>query len=298
MRMARLGSVEVFLEVAKTRRFSAAAKRLGLSASAVSAAVRNLEEHLGLALLTRTTRSVALTDAGQRFFEAASTSFAQLESAFASAREQAGTPAGRLRINLPALVFQPVIAPRLASFVERYPRIELECVCDDTLADIVEQGFDAGVRPRETVARDMLAVRLYPPVRYLVASAPAYYQRRGVPKRPEELVDHNCIVMRFGRGSRYDEWEFASRRREYKVKVTGSVVVNDFAAQTAAAVGAGGLIYQAEHVIAAEVARGELVACLEGYQVESEGYFLYFPKHARAEPKLRAFVDHFSHARA
>jgi DNA-binding transcriptional LysR family regulator len=296
MRFARLGGVEVFLTVAKTRHFGEAAKLLGLSPSAVSAAVRNLEEQLGLALLARTTRSVALTEAGQLFFEAASSSFALLENAFTAARQQAGTPVGRLRINLPALVFQPVIAPRLASFVEKYPRIELECVCDDTLADIVEQGFDAGVRPRETVAKDMLAVRLHPPVRYLVAAAPAYYQRHGVPKRPEELIDHNCIVMRFGRGARYDEWEFSARRREYKVKVSGSLIVNDFAAQTAAAVGAGGLIYQAEHVIAAELSRAELAPCLEAHQVTSDGYFLYFPKHARNEPKLRAFVDHFSHA--
>lgn len=294
MRLAQLGGVEVFLTVAKTGRFAEAAKQLGLSPSAVSAAVRNLEAHLGLGLLMRTTRSVALTEAGKRFFETASSSFALLENAFASAREVAGTPAGSLRINLSALVFQAVVAPRLAGFVELYPRIELECVCDDTLTDIVSQGFDAGVRPREMVAKDMLAVRLYPPVRYVVAAAPAYYARHGRPQRPEELVDHNCIVMRFGRGSRYDEWEFSARRHEYKVKVAGSLIVNDFAAQTSAAVAAAGLLYQAKHVIDAELARGELAPCLEGYQVQSEGYFLYFPKRARTEPKLRAFVDHFS----
>lgn len=293
MRLPELNGVEIFLEVARGRSFASASKRFGLTPSAVSAAVRKLEEHLGAALLTRTTRSVALTDTGRAFFDQADSAFGQLESAFEEARGQAGEPSGLLRINLPQVVFEPVIAPRLRAFVERYPRIKLECIVDDAISDIVSQGFDAGVRARERVARGMVAVRLYGRVRYVVAAAPAYYERAGTPHKPADLLSHRCIVMRFSAGNSYDDWEFAGRRGDFKVSVESHLVVNDFPAMNQAALAGAGLIYQAEHVIADHLASGRLRECLARHSATSEGYFLYFPKRLQRDPKLRAFIDHF-----
>ncbi len=293
MRLAQLSGVELFLAVAEDLNFAAAAKRLGLSASAVSAAVRKLEQHLGAPLLTRTTRSVALTESGRRFYERAIASFEQLEAAFDEARAQADTPAGTLRINLPSVVFEPVIAPRLESFMARYPSVQLECVVDDEITDIVAQGFDAGVRAREQVASGMVAVRLYPKIRYVVAGAPAYFERAGMPQRPADLLAHRCILMRFGRGSTYSDWEFAGKSGELKVSVKPALIVNDFPAVNQAAVAGAGLLYNAEHVVQRELAEGTLRECLSRYSVYSEGYFLYFPRRLRHEPKLRAFIDHF-----
>lgn len=293
MRLPELNGVELFLEVARELSFASASKRFGLTPSAVSAGVRKLEEHLGAALLTRTTRSVALTDAGRAFFEQADAAFGQLEAAFEAARGQAGEPSGVLRINLPQVVFGPVIAPRLRSFFERYPRIKLECVVEDAISDIVSLGFDAGIRARERVARGMVAVRLYPKVRYVVAASPDYFERAGVPQRPADLLGHRCIVMLFSAGNRYADWEFAGKSGDFKVSVESHLVVNDFPAMNQAAVAGAGLIYQAEHVLADELARGQLRECLARYSATSEGYFLYFPRRLQREPKLRAFIEHF-----
>jgi DNA-binding transcriptional LysR family regulator len=293
MRLAQLNGVELFLEVAQASSFGAAAKRFGLSASAVSAAIRKLEEHLGTTLLTRTTRSVAMTETGKVFFEQAAAAFGQLEAAFETAQSQAGAPSGLLRINLPQVVFEPVIAPRLASFLARYPSVQLECVIDDAITDIVSQGFDAGVRARERVARGMVAVRLYPKIRYVVAAAPSYLERVGTPQKPADLLEHRCVVMRFAPGNAYDDWEFGSKSGDFKVSVKSCLRVNDFPAMTQAALAGAGLIYQAEHVLARELASGALVECLHRFSAYSEGYFLYFPQRLQYDPKLRAFIDHF-----
>ena len=293
MRLSQLSGVELFLAVAQELNFAAAAKRFGLSPSAVSAAVRKLEEHLGVALLTRTTRSVSLTETGRQFYERAESSFEELEAAFEAARAQSGTPTGSLRINLPSVVFDPVIAPRLESFVTRYPNLLLECVIDDEISDIVSQGFDAGVRAREQVATGMVAVRLYPKIRYVVAGAPSYFDRAGTPQKPADLLHHHCILMRFGRGSTYSDWEFAGKSAELKVSVKASLIANDFSAVTRAAVAGAGLMYNAEHVIQRELQAGTLRECLARYSVFSEGYFLYFPRRQLNEPKLRAFIEHF-----
>jgi DNA-binding transcriptional LysR family regulator len=293
MRLSDLNGVEIFVAVARASSFAAAARRFGLTPSAVSAAVRKLEEHLGAALLTRTTRSVALTDTGRAFFDQADAAFGQLESAFTAARSQALEPSGLLRINLPQVVFEPVIAPRLRSFFDRYPSIRLECVVEDALADIVAQGFDAGVRARERVARGMVAVRLYPPIRYVVAGSPAYFERAGMPKIPADLLAHRCIVMRFSSGNLYDDWEFAGKSGDFKVAVDSHLLVNDFPAMTQAAVAGAGLIYQAEHVVKRELENRQLWECLSRHSATSEGYFLYFPRRLQHDPKLRAFIDHF-----
>jgi DNA-binding transcriptional LysR family regulator len=293
MRLGELNGVELFLAVARELSFGVAAKRLGLSASAVSSGVRKLEEHLGAPLLTRTTRSVALTQAGQVFFERADASFGELEQAFELARGAGRVPSGALRVNLPQVVFEPVIAPRLADFFGRYPAIQLECVIDDEISDIVSQGFDAGVRAREQVARGMVTVRLHPKVRYVVAAPPRSFERTDTPRKPAELLAHRAIVTRFGRGGVYDDWEFSMQSGEVKVTVKPALIVNDVPAQVLAALGGAGLIYQAEHVLRRELASGALVECLARHSVSSEGYFLYFPRRLQHEPKLRAFIDHF-----
>ncbi len=293
MRLAELNGVELFLAVARELSFAVAAKRFGLTPSAVSAAVRKLEEHLGASLLTRTTRSVALTDAGRAFFEQADAAFGQLEAAFQGARGRASAPSGLLRINLPQVVFGPVIAPRLRAFFERYPQVQLECIVDDSLTDIVSQGFDAGVRAREQVARGMVAVRLHPKIRYVVAGSPDYFERAGVPQKPADLLEHRCVVMRFSAGNSYEDWEFAGKGGDFKVSVKRSLVVNDFPALTQAALAGAGLLYQAEHVLERELESGQLRECLARYSAYSEGYFLYFPRRLQHDPKLRAFIEHF-----
>jgi DNA-binding transcriptional LysR family regulator len=293
MRLAHLGGIELFLAVARDLSFGTAAKRFGLTPSAVSSAVRKLEAHLGVALLMRTTRSVALTETGRQFYERAEASFESLEVAFEAARAQSGVPSGPLRINLPSVVFEPVIAPRLEAFVTRYPNVQLECVIDDEISDIVSQGFDAGVRAREQVASGMVAVRLYPKIRYVVAGAPSYFARAGVPQKPADLLGHRCLLMRFGRGRAYDGWEFASKTGDVKVSVEASFIANDAAAITHAAVAGAGLLYNAEHVVRRELDAGTLVECLPRHSAWSDGYFLYFPRHRQNEPKLRAFIDHF-----
>jgi DNA-binding transcriptional LysR family regulator len=170
---------------------------------------------------------------------------------------------------------------------------QTRCVVDDAISDIVSQGFDAGIRARERVARGMVAVRLYPKVRYVVAASPDYFERAGVPQKPAELLSHRCIVMLFSAGNRYDDWEFAGKNGDFKVSVESHLIVNDFPAMTQAAVAGAGLIYQAEHVLSDELASGRLRECLARHSATSDGYFLYFPKRLQRDPKLRAFIDHF-----
>ena len=282
-----------FLRVAERRSFTAAAAELGVSAAAVSHSIRQLEARVGVALFARTTRDVALTEAGRRFLELARPGAAQIEEAFAAAQSLGGTPSGLLRLTVPRVVLASIIEPVLAGFCDAYPQVEVEIAVGDQLVNIVEQGFDAGIRVGEMIAADMVAVRLMPPFRYCVVGAPAYLAQHGRPARPEDLRQHRCINFRQPtRGTLY-RWEFEEPGgREIEIAVAGQVVTNDSGVMMMMAVKGKGLAYTLDPNAAPLVAEGKLERVLEPFCPSSPGFFLYFPSRAQVMPKLRAFIDY------
>jgi len=282
-----------FLLVAERRSFTAAAAELGVTAAAVSYSIKQLEARVGVALFARTTRDVALTEAGLRFLELARPGAVQIEQAFAAARSLGSEPAGLLRLNLPRVALAGIIEPLLDGFCAAYPQVELEIAVSDQLVNIVEQGFDAGIRVGEMLEADMVAVRLLPSFRYCVVAAPSYLREHGTPERPEELRQHRCINYRQPtRGTLY-RWEFTdSDGREMEIAVSGRIITNDSGVMMMAAVKGKGLAYTLDPTAAPLVAQGKLQRVLEPYCPSSPGFFLYFPSRAQVMPKLRAFIDY------
>lgn len=279
-----------FFAVAELQSFAAAAARLGVSSSAVSQAVRALESRLGAPLLVRTTRSVRLTETGARLFAAAGQPWRELETALAAVRsgEVAG---GTVRLTVPRIAVPGVVAPALARLRERYPALHAEVVVDDRLVDIIEEGVDAGIRLGEMVAREMVAVRVSSPFRFVIVGSPAYLRRAGVPHRPSDLLAHQCIGYRGQSTGELYRWELERRGRTVQVQVSGAVVTNDAAMMIHAAMAGLGLAY-VDEVTAAPYLRGKaLQVVLEEYAAATPGYFLYFPRRARAQAKIRALID-------
>lgn len=287
-----------FLRVAEHRNFRAAATELGISPSALSQTVKNLEASLGVALLSRTTRSVGLTEAGALFLEQLRPSAEGMRKAFEAVETFAGSPSGLLRINAPHGVVPFLLDPILDGFAKAYPQVEIELFADDGLTDIVKEGFDAGVRLGELLQADMVAVRLSPPFRYCVAASPAYLDAHGSPLRPEDLRTHRCIRFRQTTSGSIYRWEFQENDREFEISVDGPLIVNDTSVQTAAALRGAGLTYTAEPIVAPHVEAGRLRMVLEEFCPVSPGIFLYYPSRAQALPKLRAFVQHMRKAAA
>jgi len=278
-----------FLAVAERKSFAAAAAVLGVSPSAVSQAVRALEEQLAVALLVRTTRSVRLTDAGAKLVAQAAPAVRQIDDAFAGVRDDVAS--GTLRINVPHIAVPGVIAPALPRLRARYPALSIDVVVEDRLADIVAEGYDAGVRLGEHVEREMVAIRVSPPFDFVVVGAPAYLKARGTPSHPRELVDHDCIGYRGPTSGLLYRWEFARRGKELAIAVTGSIVATDTALMVDAARQGLGLAYVDEHSAAPHLAAKRLVRVLADFAPRVPGFFLYFPRSARAQPKLRALID-------
>jgi DNA-binding transcriptional LysR family regulator len=286
-----LDGVAIFLRVASRRSFTAAAADLGISPSAVSQAVRALETRLGVALLTRTTRDVTPTEAGERFLAQAVPAATLLQEAFAAARQLGGEPSGLLRLNVPRVVVDWLLAPILDRFHARYPAVQVEIHVDDRLSNIVADGFDAGIRLGEYLEADMTAVRLTEPFPAMVVASPAYLEARGRPERPEDLRRHACINFRqSARGTLY-RWEFEEDGREFDIAVTGPVITNDAGIYVDAALKGLGLAYSLGPIVAPLVAAGRLEAVLQRFCPETPGMFLYFPGRAQALPKLRAFIE-------
>jgi DNA-binding transcriptional LysR family regulator len=289
--LGQLNGLEVFVTVAEKRGFSAAARGLGISASAASQAVRALEERLGVALLVRTTRSVNLTEAGQQLLARVAPALGETHAALRDVKQALGRVQGTFkltvgRVNVP-LVVEPLLGPLLAD----YPELTIEVSVNDRFVDIVKEGFDAGIRLEEAIEPDLAAVRLLPPFRLLVVGAPSYLARCGRPKTPRDLLDHDCITYRLpGTGSTY-RWELERAGREEQVAVTGRIVCNDSTLMRRAALDGLGLAYLLEPEAAPLVARGELEIVLEDYAPRVPGLFLYFARGAERQPKLRAFID-------
>lgn len=286
-----LSGLGALLAVAEKRSFTAAAVVLGVTPSAVSQTVSALERRVGVRLLQRTTRSVGLTEAGARFVARLKPALDGVHEAFESLGELRDRPAGVLRLNLPRLGYVQVLAPKLAAFMQAYPEIELDVHVDDAFADIVEQGFDAGIRIGEMVEPEMIGVRVSADLRMLVVGSPAYFATHPRPAHPRELHAHDCInYRRRTRGSVY-RWEFTERAKDFEIGVKGRLLVNDADLMLDAALDGLGLAYLLETSVAEHVRAGRLVSVLSDFSTPFPGFFLYYPSRAHLAPKLQALVD-------
>jgi len=288
---APFAQLQAFLAAARLHSFSSAARELGVSRSAVSQAVRQLEEQLGVVLLARTTRSVALTAAGQRLVEGVGPALTQVHGALTQVSAKPGEIVGRLKLSVPRSAVPFVIEPVLPAFRARHPRIELEVVVEERFVDIVAEGYDAGVRLSESIERDMVQVRLTDPFRFVVVGAPSYLARHGTPERPEDLLRHDCITFRSQTTGALYAWELERGKRNWRVPVRGGIVTNDSRTNAGFAERGLGLAYAFEPLVQEQLRSGKLCLVLEPYAPTVPGFFLYFPSVARRSPALRLFVE-------
>jgi DNA-binding transcriptional LysR family regulator len=288
---APLQQLQAFLTVARHRSFTGAARELGVTRSAVSQSVRQLEEQLHVVLLARTTRSVAITDSGRRLLDGAGPELGQALSALREVGAQPGEATGRVRLTVPRSSLPFVVEPVVAGFRAQHPRIELEIAVQERLVDIVAEGFDAGVRESAAIERDMVQVRLTDPFRYVVVGAPQYLERNAAPERPADLLRHECITFRSQTTGALYVWELERGRKTWRVPVRGGIVTNDgFLAVTLAESGLG-LAYAFEPMVLERIRAGRLRRVLEQYAAHAPGYFLYFPSRAQRSAPLRLFIE-------
>ena len=291
VRHGALDGVEAFLSVARYRSFRRAAAELSVTPSAISQAVRTLESRIGAALFTRTTRSVGLTEAGERFLARAKPAFEELVAASETARELGQRPAGLLRLAVPRAAVPILLEPLIASFCEAYPGIEVELAASEELVDLAKGGFDAGVRMGQFIANDMIAVRLSQPFRFIVVGSPAYLSRRGRPLRPDDLREHACLRLRRSGGA-LALWSLNDTGRALEIAVSGPLIANDFPTMLGAAIEGVGLAQVPEPIAASSIKAGKLVQVLSKFAPTTPGVFLYYPSQRQMLPKLRAFIDH------
>jgi DNA-binding transcriptional LysR family regulator len=291
VRQGALDGVEAFLSVAQHRSFRRAAAELGVTPSAISQAVRALEARVGAALFMRTTRSVGLTEAGERFLSRAKPAFEELVAASETARDLGRRPTGLLRLSVPRAVVPLVLEPVIASFCEAYPEIELEIAASAEMVDLVTGGFDAGIRLGQFIAPDMILVRLTPPFPFVVVGSPDYLRRRKPPERIDDLRQHACLRMRRSNGS-IAPWSFVDGNKAIEAIVSGPFIAHDYPTILGAALQGVGLAQMPGPLAKAAIAEGRLQALLTPFAVTTPGVFLYYPGRHQALPKLRAFIEH------
>lgn len=291
VRRGALDGVEAFLSVARHRSFRRAAAELGVSPSAMSQTVRALEARLGAVLFLRTTRSVGMTEAGQRFLARARPAFEELVAAAEDAEDLGRRPAGLLRLTVPRAVVPVLLEPLIASFCRAYPDVELEIAASEELVDLAANGFDAGIRLGEFISADMVAIRLTQPFRLIVVGSPRYLDRRGKPQRPADLRGHACLRVRRTHGE-IAPWLLVEDGRRLELSVSGPLIAHDFSTVLGAATEGVGLAQVPEPIAAGPVANGKLVRVLERFAPTAPGVFLYYPDRRQTAPKLRAFIDH------
>ena len=291
MRGSDYAELLAFAAVAEERSFRRAAARLGLSPSALSHTIRALEERLGAKLLNRTTRSVAPTEAGQGLLDRLAPAFADIDGAVEAVRATSARPSGRVRLNLPKLAAELILAPAFGRFARAYPDVHLELMVDDGLTDVVAAGFDAGIRPGEQLHRDMVAVRVAPDLRTAVVGSPSYLAARPPTRTPRDLADHACINYRFAASGALYRWPFARDSEMLDVAVEGSLTLNDTDLIRAAALDGAGLACTLEDTVADDLAAGRLVRVLEDWCRPFPGFFLYYPGRRQVPPALRALID-------
>ncbi len=288
--------IEVFVAVAEAKGFRAAGQRLGVSGSAVSQALRRLEERLGVALVRRTTRSVHLTEAGERLFAAARPALDELRAAVAAVGELGDEPRGTLRLHVSRAGESYLNGPLLAGFLKEHQHVGLDLVVSDEPVDIVAEGYDGGIRLGEIIDRDMIAVPVSGDLRLVVVGAPSYFAKHRKPKHPRDLVDHDCINWHPTAEAPPYRWEFTENKREFSVDVRARVLTNDPALNVRLARAGAGLTMSDERV-RDYVARGELVSVLEEFSTPFPGFYLYYPERRHASPALRALVDYLRRQR-
>jgi DNA-binding transcriptional LysR family regulator len=293
IRHGALDGVEAFLSVAQHRSFRRAAADLGVTPSAISQAIRGLEARIGAALFARTTRSVGLTEAGERFLSRAAPAYEELVAARATARSLGARPMGLLRLSVPRGAVSLILQPVIASFCEAYPEVDLEISATEELVDLVAGGFDAGIRLGQFLEADMVALRLTPPFPFVVVGAPAYFERRGVPQRIKDLQDHACLRLRGSDGA-IAPWRFLEDGRPIEIGVKGRLIANDYPTLVAAAQEGVGLAQVPEPMAYAPAAAGRLRTALTTLSPLIPGVFLYHPGRRQVLPKLRAFIDHIT----
>jgi DNA-binding transcriptional LysR family regulator len=295
MQRRDLTDLQAFLVVARERSFTKAAARLGVSQSALSHTVRELEERLGLRLLSRTTRSVAPTQAGERLVGTVGPRLEEIEAELVSLAALRDKPAGMIRITAGEHAAETVLWPALEKLVPQYPDLKVEVIVDYGLTEIVAERYDAGVRLGEQIARDMIAVRIGPDMRMAVVGAPSYFEKRSRPKQPQDLTDHVCINLRLPTYGNVYAWEFERNGRELKVHVDGQMTFNNLGLRLKSALAGLGLAYLPEDIVRQHLAQGRLVRVLSEWCPKFSGYHLYYPSRRQATPAFAVVVDALRH---
>lgn len=280
-----------FQAVAEHGSFRAAAAQLRVTPGAVSQTIKALEERLGAPLFLRTTRSVALTEAGGRLRDRLQPATREIAEALAEVSAGRQRTRGVLRLSVPRIALALVVLPLLPEFRRAFPEVTVELDVNDASVDLAAGGFDAGIRIGHFIERDMIAVRLTPRLRWGVLGAPTYFAARGTPRTPEDLLAHDCIGYRFPTTRTVHRWQFHRRGRAFSIDVAGGLIVNDHPTMVALAAAGTGLVYTADLVAAPDLAAGRLQAVLQPYCRSNPGLYLYFPARSQAQPKLRAFID-------
>jgi DNA-binding transcriptional LysR family regulator len=291
MQRGHLDDLVAFVAVGRERSFTKAAVKLGVSQSALSHTIRELEARLGVRLLTRTTRSVSPTDAGERLLQTVGPRFEEIEAELAAVRELREKPAGTIRITATEYAADTILLPKLTKLLREHPDIKVEISIDYGLTDIVAQRYDAGVRSGEQVAKDMIAVRIGPDMRMAVVGAPSYFKGRPEPKKPQDLIGHNCIALRLPIHGGLYAWEFEKGGRELKVRVEGQLTCNTTAQMLNAAVAGLGLAYVPEGLAQLYLAKSRLKRVLEDWCQPYSGYHLYYPSRRQPSAAFALFVE-------
>lgn len=295
MQRGNLDDLLAFVAVARERSFTRAAHRLGVSQSALSHTLRGLEERLGVRLLTRTTRSVSPTAAGERLLNTVGPRLEEIESELGALGELRDKPAGTIRITTTEYAADEILLPKLAGLLRAYPDIKVEIVVDYGLTDIVAQRFDAGVRSGEQVAKDMIAVRIAPDMRMAVVGAPSYFRKQPEPDKPQDLVNHNCINLRLPTHGGVYAWEFEKNGRDLRVRVDGQLTYNTTAQILTAALAGLGLAYVPEGLARPHIARGKLKRVLGKWCPPFSGYHLYYPSRRQPSAAFALLVEALRH---
>lgn len=295
--MARenINDLLAFIAVARERSFTRAASRMGVSQSALSHTIRQLEARLGVRLLTRTTRAVSPTEAGERLLQGIGPHFDEIEAQVDALNDLRDTPAGTIRISASDYAISSVLWPKLQKFLPRYPDIKVELMLDNGLTDIVTERYDAGVRMGEQLAKDMISARIGPDFRFAVVGTPVYFAEHPVPEHPQDLVQHRCINYRFQTSGGLWAWDFEKDGRELKIRVDGQLAFNNIFHVLDAALAGAGLAFVPEEIARDHIRAGQLIRVLEGWCAYWDGFYLYYPSRRQSSPAFVALLDVLRH---
>lgn len=295
MQRPSLDDLRALVAVGREQSFTRAAAKLEISQSALSQTIRQLEARLGVRLLTRTTRSVSPTEAGERLLRTLEPRLQEIDSELATIAELREKPAGTIRITATEYAIQSLLVPKLAKLLREYPDIKVEMIVDFGLRDIVAERYDAGVRSGEQVAKDMIAVRIGPDLRMAVGGAPAYFADRPEPKKPQDLIEHNCINLRLPKHDSVYAWEFGKNGRELRVRVEGQLTFNATSQQINAALAGLGLVYAPEGMLQPYLSKGRLRRVLDDWCQPYSGYHLFYPSRRQSSAAFSLVVDALRH---